>query len=52
VLSIEESTDSEPVPQALSAAPSPAASDAPAPPVQAGESRLDASVVVVFELVD
>jgi uncharacterized protein YggE len=52
VLSIEESTDSEPVPQALSAAPSPTASDAPAPPVQAGESRLDASVVVVFELID
>ena len=52
VLSIEESTDSEPVPQAL-AAPSPgAAADAPAPPVQAGESQLEASVVVVFELVD
>jgi uncharacterized protein YggE len=49
VLSIEESTDSEPVPEAL-AAPSPAA-DAPAPPVQPGESRLEASVVVVFELV-
>jgi uncharacterized protein YggE len=52
VLSIEESTDSEPVPEALSAAPSPTASDAPAPPVQAGESRLEASVSVVFELVD
>ena len=51
VLSIEESTDSEPVPEALSAAPPPTASDAPAPPVQAGESRLEASVVVVFELV-
>jgi len=51
VLSIEESTNLEPVPQALSAAPSPAA-DAPPPPVQAGESRLDASVVVVFELLD
>jgi len=52
VLSIEESTDSEPVPQALQAVPSPAADDAPAPPVQAGESELEASVVVVFELVD
>ncbi len=51
VLSIEESTDSEPVPQAL-AAPSPVANDAPAPPVQAGESELEASVSVVFELVD
>jgi uncharacterized protein YggE len=51
VLSIEESTDVEPVPEAKSAVPAPAA-DAPAPPVQAGESRLDASVVVVFELVD
>lgn len=52
VLSIEESTDSEPVPQAAAAAPSPVASDAPAPPVQAGESQLEASVSVVFELVD
>jgi len=52
VLSIEESTDSEPVPQARSAAPSPVANDAPAPPVQAGESQLEASVSVVFELVD
>jgi uncharacterized protein YggE len=52
VLSIEETTDSEPVPQAL-AAPSPAAgADAPAPPVQAGESELEATVTVVFELVD
>ena len=51
VLSIEESTDSEPEPQALSAAPAPVANDAPAPPVQAGESRLEASVSVVFELV-
>ena len=51
VLSIEESTDSEPEPQALSAAPSPVANDAPPPPVQAGESRLEASVSVVFELV-
>jgi uncharacterized protein YggE len=52
VLSIEESTDSEPVPEARAAAPAPAA-DAPArPPVQAGESRLEASVSVVFELID
>lgn len=51
VLSIEESTDSEPVPQAASA-PSPVANDdAPSPPVQAGESQLEASVSVVFELV-
>jgi uncharacterized protein YggE len=51
VLSIEESTDSEPVPQAALSAPSPAADAAPAPPVQAGESQLEASVTVVFELV-
>jgi len=53
VLSIQESTDSEPV-EAFSAAPSPAAAEAPAPapPVQAGESRLEASVSVVFEIVD
>lgn len=52
VLGIEESTDAEPEPQAL-AAPAPAAGggDEPAPPVQAGESRLEATVVVVFELV-
>jgi uncharacterized protein YggE len=52
VLSIDESTESQPVPQAESAAAAPSTSAAPAPPVQAGESRLDASVVVVFELVD
>lgn len=52
VLSIEESTDVEPEPQAL-AAPAPAAGGGggSAPPVQAGESRLEATVVVVFELV-
>jgi uncharacterized protein YggE len=50
VLSIEESTDSEPVPEPRAAAPVPA-TDAPAPPVQAGESRLEASVSVVFELI-
>jgi len=50
VLSIEETTDTEPEPHALASAPSPAPG-APAPPVQPGESRLDASIVVVFELV-
>lgn len=52
VLSMEETTETEPMPQA--AANAPAGADAPArvaPPVQPGESRLDASVVVVFELV-
>jgi uncharacterized protein YggE len=51
VLSIEETTNTEPVPQALADAPSPSAGKAAPPPVQAGESQLDASVVVVFELI-
>jgi uncharacterized protein YggE len=51
VLSIEETTQTEPVPQTSAAAPAPGPAAAPAPPVQAGESQLDASVVVVFELV-
>jgi len=50
VLSIEETTDTEPEPHALASAPPPAPGT-PAPPVQPGESRLDASVLVVFELV-
>jgi uncharacterized protein len=51
VLSIEEQSGTEPLPQA--SAPNAPAADAPSapPPVQAGESRLEASVVVVFELV-
>ena len=52
VLSIEETTQTEPVPQASASAPAGVGTPAPiAPPVQPGESRLDASVVVVFELV-
>jgi uncharacterized protein YggE len=52
VLSIEESTDVEPFPAPEAAAPlAPGVADAPAPPVQAGESRLEATVVVVFEIV-
>jgi len=52
VLSIEETTQTEPVPQASASAPAGVGAPAPiAPPVQPGESRLDASVVVVFELV-
>ena len=51
VLSIEETTHTEPVPQAAAPSP-PAVAGAPSapPPVQPGESRLEASVVVVFEL--
>ncbi|MDQ3721533.1 MAG: SIMPL domain-containing protein [Actinomycetota bacterium] len=51
VLSIEETTQTEPVPQASASAPASGAPARPAPPVQPGESRLDATVVVVFELV-
>ena len=51
VLSVEERTETEPVPQAA-AGPEPGrVPGAAAPPVQPGESRLDAAVVVVFELV-
>ena len=51
VLSIDDQTDTEPVPQAAADASAPVPVSA-APPVQPGESRLDASVLVVFELIE
>lgn len=53
VLSIDERTSNEPEPQVVADAPSgaPAAPQAPPPPVQAGQTRVDATVDVVFELV-
>lgn len=53
VLSIDERTSDEPEPQVAADAPSDAspAPAAPPPPVQAGQTRVDATVDVVFELV-